>query len=68
MLKRQATLKMLEGNVPMKVGEETRWYGSTRKERMEERQWMMRRSRVQKGVMMLAERRVEDGTSRQTTT
>jgi len=59
---------MLEGNVPMEVGEETRWYGSTRRERMEERQWMMRTSRVQKGVMMLDERIMSAGSGRETWT
>jgi len=61
MLKRQATLKMLEGNVPMEAGEETRWYGSTRRERLQEREWMMRRSRVQKGVRMLEDRTTKYG-------
>jgi len=61
-------LKILEGNVPMEVGEETRWYGSTRRERLEERQWMMRRERIQKGVMMLDERISSVGGNRETTT
>lgn len=52
---------MLEGDVPMEVGGETRWYGSTKKERLEERQWMMRRSRVERGIMMLEERLTGDG-------
>lgn len=68
MLKRQATLKMLEGSVPMEAGGETRWYGSTRRERLEESQWMRRRSRVQEGVMMLDERIVSIGVNRETTT
>lgn len=68
MLRRQTTLKILEGNVPMEVGEETRWYGSTRRERLEERQWMMRRERIQKGVMMLDERISSVGGNRETTT
>lgn len=57
MLKRQATLKMLEGEVPMQVGAETRRYGSTKREKREIREMEVRRVRKGRAREMLRERR-----------
>lgn len=56
MLKRHDTLKMLEGDLPMEIGAETRRYGSTKREREEEREWKLRKERVLKGRLMLEKR------------